>query len=158
MGNLVALPLQGMARRKEKSVFVDENFKAYTDQWNVLSNIKRISEAEVDLLLRQHIVPSLGELSKTSDSKPWETPNIEDVASDDFPKKITLTRANMLYIPLTGLSAKCVNLFKRMAAFRNPEFYEKQGMRLSTYNILARNCMTNTLLCLVDAKMPYPIY
>jgi DNA primase small subunit len=41
----------------------------------------------------------------------------------------------MLYIPLTGLSAKCVNLFKRMAAFRNPEFYEKQGMRLSTYNI-----------------------
>ena len=93
MGNLVALPLQGMARRKEKSVFVDENFKAYTDQWNVLSNIKRISEVEVDLLLRQHIVPSLGELSKTSDSKPWETPNIEDVASDDFPKKITLIRA-----------------------------------------------------------------
>lgn len=135
LGNLVALPLQGMARRKEKSVFVDENFKAYTDQWNVLSNIKRISEVEVDLLLRQHIVPSLGELSKTSDSKPWETPNIEDVTSDDFPKKITLIRANMLYIPLAGLSAKCVNLFKRMAAFRNPEFYEKQGMRLSTYNI-----------------------
>jgi DNA primase small subunit len=135
LGNLVALPLQGMARRKENSVFVDENFKAYTDQWNVLSNIKRISEAEVDLLLRQHIVPSLGELSKTSDSKPWETPNIEDVASDDFPKKITLIRANMLYIPLAGIPAKCVNLFKRIAAFRNPEFYKKQGMRLSTYNI-----------------------
>lgn len=135
LGNLVALPLQGMARRKGNSVFVDEYFKAYTDQWNVLSNIKRIAEAEVDSLLRQHIVSSLGELSKTSSSKPWETPRMENIASDDFPKKITLTRSNMLYIPLGGLSTKCVNLFKRMAAFRNPEFYEKQGMRLSTYNI-----------------------
>lgn len=41
----------------------------------------------------------------------------------------------MLYVPLASLSAKCVNVFKRIAAFRNPEFYEKQGMRLSTYNI-----------------------
>lgn len=135
LGNLVALPLQGMARRKRNSVFVDDNFKAYSDQWDVLKHVKRISEAEVDLLLRQHIVPSLGELSKTSDSKPWESPKIEYVTSDDFPKKMTLTRANILYIPLAGLSAKCVNLFKRMAAFRNPEFYEKQGMRLSTHNI-----------------------
>ena len=43
--------------------------------------------------------------------------------------------AKMLYIPLAGLSAKSVNLFKCIAAFRNPEFYAKQGMRLSTYNI-----------------------
>ena len=55
--------------------------------------------------------------------------------TDCYPKEIVLTRANMLYIPLASLSAKCVNVFKRMAAFRNPEFYEKQGMRLSTYNI-----------------------
>ena len=41
----------------------------------------------------------------------------------------------MLYIPLSGLSAKVVNYFKRMAAFHNPEFYAKQGMRLSTYDI-----------------------
>lgn len=41
----------------------------------------------------------------------------------------------MLYIPLLGLSEKTVNYFKRMAAFHNPEFYAKQGMRLSTYDI-----------------------
>ena len=41
----------------------------------------------------------------------------------------------MLYIPLAGLSAKVVNHFKRMAAFHNPEFYAKQGMRLSTYYV-----------------------
>ena len=41
----------------------------------------------------------------------------------------------MLYIPLSCMSAKTVNYFKRMAAFHNPEFYAKQGMRLSTYDV-----------------------
>ena len=135
LGNLVALPLQGMARRKGNSVFVDENFKAYADQWKMLSQINKLSELKLDSLLRQRSVPTLGELSKTSESKPWETPQIDDAQTYDYPKRIVLTRANMLYVPLACLSAKCVNIFKRIAAFRNPEFYEKQGMRLSTYNI-----------------------
>ena len=135
LGNLVALPLQGMARRKGNSVFVDENFNAYADQWKMLSQINKLSELKLDSLLRQRSVPTLGELSKTSESKPWETPQIDDAQTYDYPKQIVLTRANMLYVPLACLSAKCVNIFKRIAAFRNPEFYEKQGMRLSTYNI-----------------------
>lgn len=134
-GNLVALPLQGMARRKGNSVFVDNKFNAYEDQWTFLSQIHKFSEAEIDLLLRQHTVPTLGELSKSSETKPWETPQIDNPLADCYPKQIVLIRANMLYIPLANLSAKCVNAFKRIAAFRNPEFYEKQGMRLSTYNI-----------------------
>ena len=135
LGNLVALPLQGMARRKGNSVFVDEDFNAYADQWEMLSQIHKLSEAELDSLLRLHTVPTLGELSKTCEAKPWETPQMDMVQTDSYPKQIVLTRANMLYIPLDSLFAKCVNVFKRIAAFRNPEFYEKQGMRLSTYNI-----------------------
>ncbi|MDO4172934.1 MAG: DEAD/DEAH box helicase family protein, partial [Prevotellaceae bacterium] len=57
------------------------------------------------------------------------------MAQSDFPTSIALTRANMLYVPLAYLSAKVVNYFKRMAAFHNPEFYAKQGMRLSTYDV-----------------------
>lgn len=135
LGNLVALPLQGMARRKGNSVFVDNKFNAYEDQWTFLSQIHKFSETELDLLLRQQTVPTLGELSKSSETKPWETPQIGTPLADCYPKQIVLIRANMLYIPLANLSAKCVNAFKRIAAFRNPEFYEKQGMRLSTYNI-----------------------
>ena len=41
----------------------------------------------------------------------------------------------MLYIPLQGFSAKAVNHLKRIASFKNPEFYARQGIRLSTYNI-----------------------
>ena len=54
LGNLVALPLQGMARRKGNSVFVDEDFNAYADQWEMLSQIHKLSEVELDLLLQQH--------------------------------------------------------------------------------------------------------
>ena len=135
LGNLVALPLQGMARRKGNCVFVDEDFNAYADQWEMLSQIHKLSEVELDLLLQLHAMPTLGELSKTCEEKPWETPHMDAAQSEDYPKQIVLTRANMLYVPLASLSAKCVNIFKRIAAFRNPEFYEKQGMRLSTYNI-----------------------
>ena len=65
----------------------------------------------------QELEKELGELSKTSESKLWETPQIDAVQTDNYPKQIVLTRANMLYVPLVNLSAKCVNVFKRIAAF-----------------------------------------
>ena len=134
-GNLVALPLQGKARRNGNSVFIDDNFRAYPDQWNLLQNIKRLSINRLEQLLQKHITRSKLDLSQTSEAKPWETPTTESVQKADFLTHITLTIANKLYIPLAGLSAKSINLLKRMAAFRNPEFYAKLGMRLSTYNV-----------------------
>ena len=40
----------------------------------------------------------------------------------------------MLYIPLRQLSSKVLNHLKRIASFRNPEFYSRQAMRVSTYS------------------------
>ena len=135
-GNLVALPLQGKARKEGNSVFVDENFVAYENQWNYLLEIKRISEVAVDAILAKHATASeLGELTTTSESKPWETPVPQKIAHNDFPANPVLIRSNMLYIPLQGFSAKAVNHLKRIASFKNPEFYARQGIRLSTYNI-----------------------
>ena len=134
LGNLVALPLQGKARRNGNSVFVDENFQTYPDQWGFLLDIQKLSEPTVDDILQRH-ASTPGELTKSSEGKPWEAPNPETIAQSDFPARLTLTRANMLYVPLSCLSAKAINYFKRMAAFHNPEFYAKQGMRLSTYDV-----------------------
>ena len=132
----MALPLQGKARKEGNSVFVDENFVAYENQWNYLLEIKRISEVAVDAILAKHATASeLGELTTTSESKPWETPVPQKIAHNDFPANPVLIRSNMLYIPLQGFSAKAVNHLKRIASFKNPEFYARQGMRLSTYNI-----------------------
>ena len=133
-GNLVALPLQGQARRIGNSVFVDENFQPYSNQWTFLLNIQKLSEVTIDTILQKH-ASALGELTKSSEGKPWETPKPETIDQSDFPTSITLTRANMLYVPLSCLSAKVINYFKRIAAFHNPEFYAKQGMRLSTYDV-----------------------
>lgn len=135
-GNLVALPLQGKARKEGNSVFVDENFIPYKDQWEYLLSVRKVSEALVDrILLKYGIASELGELSTTSESQPWETPSAQKIVKDDFPKEILIIKSNMLYIPLDGLSAKAINHLKRIASFKNPEFYAKLGMRLSTYNV-----------------------
>ena len=135
-GNLVALPLQGKARKEGNSVFVDENFMVYEDQWNYLLQIKRISETTIDVILAKHGTDSeLGELSTTSESTPWETPVPQKITPKDFPANPILIRSNMLYIPLSGFSARAINHLKRIASFKNPEFHARQGMHLSTYNI-----------------------
>lgn len=98
-------------------------------------NVSKLTEALVDNVISKYNEDSLGEFSKSSGNKPWEPPTVEVLAKSDFPRNITLIRANMLYIPLSDLSAKAINRLKRISAFRNPEFYAKQGMRLSTYDV-----------------------
>lgn len=134
-GNLVALPLQGQARRKENSVFVDNDFLVYKDQWAFLYNLKKIQESTIDQLLRLHYQEELGKLSMSSESKPWVTPLPQNITQEDFHAKVEIIKADKLYIPLKAVSAKVLNHLKRIAAFKNPEFYSKQGLRLSTYAI-----------------------
>ena len=134
-GNLVALPLQGQARRKENSVFVDNDFLVYKDQWAFLYNLKKIQESTIDQLLRLHSQEELGKLSMSSENKPWVTPLPQNITQEDFHAKVEIIKADKLYIPLKAVSAKVLNHLKRIAAFKNPEFYSKQALRLSTYAI-----------------------
>jgi hypothetical protein len=50
-GNLIALPFQGKAQRKGNSVFVDEQFEPFPDQWLYLSQIQLIPHATVQNLI-----------------------------------------------------------------------------------------------------------
>lgn len=133
-GNLVALPLQGQARKRRNSVFVDDDFLAYKDQWAFLYNINRVKNTEVDMLLNLHVCEGLGALTTSSESKPWVTPIPQDISKGDFYSEIEITKADKIYIPLKAVSAKVLNHFKRIASFKNPEFYSKQALRLSTYS------------------------
>jgi hypothetical protein len=49
-GNLIALPIQKEARKKRNSIFIDEHFKPYSDQWKFLSSIKKLSKNKVERL------------------------------------------------------------------------------------------------------------
>lgn len=138
LGNLIALPLQFHSRKKNNSVFIDENFNPYNDQWSYLSNIKKLKESEVE----EHINDltdgyDLGELriTETENDKPFKN-NCKKVilSKSDFPLKIKIIKSNMIFINKKGLSNNVVNKIKRLAAFKNPDYYKNQAMRLPTYN------------------------
>ena len=134
-GNLIALPLQGLARKKGNSVFVDENFNAYDDQWAYLSSIKKISVEQINNIVnnkKEEI--ELGELIKSDEQKPWETKIKKSLTHFDFPSKIEIVHSNMLYVKIGGLSERAKNAIKRLGAFKNPEFYKAQAMRFPVYD------------------------
>lgn len=57
----------------------------------------------------------------------------------------------MLYVQKNGLSNKALNIIKRLAAFRNPDFYKAQVMRLPTFDkprIISLSDETPDYLCL----------
>ncbi len=47
---------------------------------------------------------------------------------------LKVIRANMLYVEKKGLFSKAINRLRRLAAFKNPDFYRAQAMRLPIYN------------------------
>ena len=52
-GNLIALPLQKKPRAAGNSVFLDEHFEPYQDQWAFLSSVRKIMRAQAESLARE---------------------------------------------------------------------------------------------------------
>ena len=106
---MIALPLQKAAREKANSEFIDETFQSYVDQWAFLSTIQKISEKRLEQLISElshgH---ELGELKiDEEEEKPWETHRPKIVLEkSDFPNRLDIVKANMLFIPKSGISQK----------------------------------------------------
>ncbi|PKM79274.1 MAG: helicase, partial [Firmicutes bacterium HGW-Firmicutes-13] len=135
LGNLIALPLQKTARIENNSVFINKNFEPYDDQWKFLAAIKKITEDEVEKLVSSLCHGNeLGVLKKDDEDtrKPWETRKVK-LVRNDFSEDIEIVKANMLFVNKSGISQRALNHLKRLAAFKNPEFYKTQAMRLSTF-------------------------
>ncbi|WP_242972013.1 TOTE conflict system archaeo-eukaryotic primase domain-containing protein [Haloimpatiens massiliensis] len=132
-GNLIALPLQKEARVKNNSVFVDENFNAFKDQWVYLSQIEKLSEKFVLNFIKTHKISE-----DYKENKIIEHMNNKEeikVQKVDFPEKIIIKRCNGITICKEGISPKGLFALRKMASYLNPEFYLKQAMRQSTYKI-----------------------
>ncbi|MCK8603500.1 DEAD/DEAH box helicase family protein [Syntrophobacteraceae bacterium DRH4] len=155
-GNLIALPLQKEARRNGNSVFIDESFLPYEDQWEFLAKIRRLSEDEIGVLISKLCLGNeLGDLKQNDEepTKPWERrdANRAKLSRQEFPSVVQVVKANMLFIDKSGISQKALNVMKRLAAFKNPEFYRLQAMRQSTYReppIISCSEETQQYLCL----------
>ena len=135
-GNLIALPLQGQARKRGNSLFVDEAFVPYPDQWAYLSEMQKLSSEKLDTLIKTYSYgDTLGNLCVAETTvKPWEKKRTVSLSAMDFYGVQSIVRANMLYIPANGFSPRVRNQLLRLAAFRNPEFYKSQAMRLPIYD------------------------
>jgi superfamily II DNA or RNA helicase len=154
LGNLIALPLQKVARENSNSEFIDDNFRSYSDQWRFLSSIQRISGNRLeDLVLVLSHGNELGDLKiDEEEEKPWETQHPKKILEkDDFPDRLEIVKANMLFVTKAGISQRALNRLKRLASFKNPMFYRQQAMRLSTYGhsrVISCADETKEYLCL----------
>lgn len=141
-GNLIALPLQRGPREKGNSVFVDDEFRPYEDQWSFMSSIKRLTPAEVQNVVGA-VFPgdAVGVRRSTIEedyaSDPWTWPSSGRlpvrVVSEPLPARVSIELRNLVYVEKKDLPMAFLNCLVRLAAFQNPEFYSAQSMRLSTF-------------------------
>ena len=113
-GNLIALPFQGEAYHQGRTVFVDEHFQPYEDQWRYLQEIQRISTAKVALLIQ------------------------EELGKQELDKELKVVLSNIIQLEKSSVTPKTLFFLKNMSSFSNPEFYLKQAMRQPTYQIPER--------------------
>ena len=135
-GNLIALPFQGRAQREGNTLFVDEQFVPYIDQWAFLSTLHKITPEELaEYLLRLCAGGDMGVMLESTEQKPWPSKRRpKELARKDFPVQVRSMISNLLYVDKTEFSQGALNAIKRLAAFKNPEFYKRQAMRLPVYN------------------------
>ncbi|HEB87713.1 MAG TPA: restriction endonuclease subunit R [Gammaproteobacteria bacterium] len=159
-GNLIALPLQYEPRQAGNSVFLDENFQPHPDQWACLASLIRMAPSTVESIARKAtqqgkiVGVRFGSVNEDGkDNVPWERlpsgrpgavqaiepghsrhPVSRDTNTSLYvaPAEVHAVLAQRLFVDKTDLPSPLLNQIKRLAAFQNPEFYKKQGMRLST--------------------------
>ena len=137
-GNLIALPLQKQPRSLGRSVFVDEKFKLYPDQWNYLSSIQTLTRKGLEKIINEaghDLCPLDVAYSDYEEAKPWKRPPpVQSKLTGSLPKTLRLVLADLIYVEKDNLSQPLANRLIRLAAFQNPEFYKAQAMRLPVWN------------------------
>ena len=141
-GNLIALPLQKKPRNSGNSVFLDDSFRPFPNQWAFLAKIKKLDPAIVFSLAEEatntgQVVGVRNEnLDDVHTNKPWElSPSGKSerpILDVSLPAQVKAVLSQRLFIEKAGLPSPLINQINRLAAFQNPEFYKKQRMRLST--------------------------
>ena len=141
-GNLIALPLQKKPRTAGNSVFLDEQFQPYKDQWAFLCSVRKIQRAQAEALAREaerrgRITGVRLAFSEEDEDLPWTAPpsrrRKELPIAGPLPKTLELVLGDQIYIAKEHLPPGLRNRLLRLAAFQNPEFYRAQARRLPTF-------------------------
>ncbi|HEY5014987.1 MAG TPA: DEAD/DEAH box helicase family protein [Acidimicrobiia bacterium] len=126
-GNLIALPLQGACIGRDTTVFLDPTtMEPWPDQWAFLSAVARMAPDAVTAL-SESLRPVNTGASLT----------LADIAKTGGPQPPAVIKARlgaMLSIERAGLPPAVIAALKHLGSIANPEFYEKQRMRFSTWD------------------------
>jgi len=130
LGNLIAAPLQYQRMQLGLSIFVNEQFEAYADQWDFLDHLNMVSEDQAQQTVQR--------LSARDEFRLFELPNEAqpDLLTDkllDLTQPITAHRRNQLYILKFQLTIPQINALRYAATFSNPQYYQNQKQRLSNW-------------------------
>lgn len=124
-GNLIALPLQKQPRDQGCSLFVDEGFMPYPDQWGFLASIRPMPRFELEsAILRaaggRHPL-DVSFVSEEDEREPWKRPApVSSRISGPLPESLTIVRANQIFIAKAYLPQPLANRLIRLDAFQNP--------------------------------------
>ncbi len=127
LGNLIALPLQGECRRRGTTEFLDpRTLKPWDDQWAFLSSVARLAPDAAESIA-QHLRPV--------EVGPDATRLRRSARSADLPTpaSISTSLGAAVSIAIIGLPPSLVAAFKHLASLHNPEYYEKERLRFSTF-------------------------
>jgi superfamily II DNA or RNA helicase/very-short-patch-repair endonuclease len=180
-GNLIALPLQRRPRESGNSVFLDDAFVPYPDQWAFLSTVRHVDRSAVEIIVRNaeaadRIVGVGCAPADEEDPQPWTMPPSRRrkayPIAGPLPANLELILGDEIYISKDALSPPLRNRLLRLAAFQNPEFYKSQAMRLPTYDKpriiacaedhpshigLPRGCLSDVQELLSELKIAYAV-
>lgn len=131
LGNVIALPLQGMALKSGNSAFIDENWNAYEDQLNVLAETRRLTRQGIeDYLSLWYSTGSTSEDNGTD--APWDKNS--EIEAGSVKGVVRIVLADRIYIDSTGMSNKTKRQLRRMATFSNKQYFQNQAMDMPNYD------------------------
>lgn len=138
IGNLIALPLQGKALKNGNSAFVDKNWNAYPDQWDILLNhTEKLSAEDIRGLMEKWQEELAGSRGVTVDAvmqnrpKPWK--KNDGFVKSDVVGKMHIVLGDGVYVDALNLMPRLQNQIRSMAAFDNPVFYKNRRLGYSNY-------------------------
>ncbi|MGH9010477.1 MAG: TOTE conflict system archaeo-eukaryotic primase domain-containing protein [Acidimicrobiia bacterium] len=128
-GNLIALPLQGACRKRGTTVFLDRStLDPHDDQWAFLARIELVTPEAADAF-----ASAFGELATGPDASTYRQPRTA-AGMPKPPEEIVARAGAMLGIDRIGVPPALLAALKHAASLHNPEFYEKERMRFSTWD------------------------
>ena len=132
LGNVIALPLQGMALKSGNSAFVDENWNAYEDQLSVLSGTKRLTRQEIEDCLSLWYSSGSDGKDDDIDEAPWDKNS--GIEAGSVKGTVHIVLADRIYIDSSGMSNKAKRQLRRMAAVSNRMYFQNQAMDMPNYD------------------------